>query len=1150
MMMAKKTKKSKGKQSAAQLGTYCSLHQHSDASFRDSCNKPEDLAKRAVEVGMKAIALTDHGNLHNFVRMFKACKEHGIKFIPGCEFYWTHDHVVKDRKSRHLTVLAKNNEGLANLYRLTTQANLPGTRGGGFYFRPRISWDELAKFNEGLIVLSGCMNSPINHEFHANEDYNQGKAYAREMLKIFGKDRFFVELQNVNEKGKIYIPQQEIILEWSRRLSEDLGLRSVATNDCHYLLKEDAFAHEVLKAIDARMTLKDPIVDYDNGITRGRLVFGGFDYYVRSDKEMRTKFTDEEVNMSGEIADMCDVTIPLGENHMPNFRDMSDDECHDLLVAECRKGWKRLKINKIGKQKEYLARLQHELAEIKDARLHHYLMIVWDVCRFCRDKKIAMNFGRGSCGGSLTLYLLGITHKADPIRYGLIWERFWNHGRKGSMPDIDLDIQVDRREEVINYLIEQFGENKVFPMMSMSTMTAKEVMNSVGKVLGLPLEYIRKMTKLFPHKYKDLDDVISRVPEVKSASEGIDEDVKQWRKEYKTADTSEKKRLVKKAKDRKEVLTKTFEIAHRLENIAENRSTHACAILLSDTPIDGRVPTCWDAKKRHVLTGFDMYDLDDLGYMKLDCLGLKTLAVVARIDPDFMETVGDFDDPKVYKSIRHGRNKGVFQLESQLGIKWARRQKPKTILDIADLVTIIRPAALEPGLSEQYIQNRRSKNPPEYLHPDLGPILSDTQGVMIYQEQALEIAKQFAGFTLVRADDLRKVLGKKLVDKMPEFEKEFKDGVIENYDDTELADKLWDWLKHGAGYGFNKAHALTYGMMAYTTAYMKVYRPQEFFCAMLQFSEYKQNTMEEIAELFYDAKWHGVKVRPPCTLHANADFEIIDGDIYYGLTKIKHIGKGAIAAIKRIDTSDWGQVVKHRKKLKKNVVEALIWSGAFDHLEQPRGELARQMTFLNELTDREMEIFLHAFLGDPAPEFKGDKVVKLVEDDEYLEFRDAVDAFYHFMTETNPEMKAITSRRAEKLKKHLGAFLATKSTEISSTLKAAKETECLGIPLTCCEVDSYHDERKTHDIMQIEREMEDKGVATIGVVARLNTRIDSRGKRMCFIALQDSTFMVDAVMFSRAYTKYGSRLEVGQVVYAKGKKNRSGSFQIEEIEAL
>ncbi|MCK5610084.1 DNA polymerase III subunit alpha [Candidatus Pacearchaeota archaeon] len=1406
--------------------TYCSLHTHSSFSIRDSCNRIDDLVTRAKDVGMKAISINDHGNVFGLIKMYKACQENNIKFVPGIEAYFTHDHSEKERSSRHITILVENNIGLENLYKLVTRSNLPGTRGGGFYFRPRIDWSDLKEFHEGLIILSGCMNSPINFEFWKNEDYETGKKYAKEMIKIVGKDNFFVELQNVNEKNNIYIPEQEIILEYSRRLASDLGVSACASNDCHITNKNDAFAHEVLKAIDARMTLDSPVVNRSKGITRGRLVFSGFDYYVRSDKEMRQKFTDEEVETSSIIADRCNVTFPLGENHMPSFRGMSDDDCYDFLVQECRKGWKKLDINGKKNKQVYLDRLKHELKEVKDARLHHYFMIVWDVCRFCCDNQIALGFGRGSCSGSLALYLLGITQRSDPIKYGLIWERFWNHGRKGSMPDIDLDIQPDRRDEVINYLREQFGDDKVMPMMTIGTMAAKEAIISCGKVIGLNSDYLHSITKLFPHKYKDLNDVIDMVPEIKDASKGIDANIKQWRKEWKKATPGQQKELERQAKDRKDKLIKTFQVAKRLEGTVSNRGTHACAILLSDESIEGKIPTCWDAKSRSVLTGFDMYDLDDLGYMKLDCLGLKTLGVINSIDTDFHNTVGEFDDPEVYKALSRGKNKGIFQLESQLGVKWTKRQKPRTILDIADLITIIRPAALEPGLSEQYIKNRdNTKQKPQYLHPDLEPILASSEGCMIYQEQALEIAREMAGFTYQRADDLRKVLGKKLEEKLPEFEAEFKDGVMDKYDDQSLADELWEWLKHGAGYGFNKcisgktviyrgsqnnknlkttiehlyktyndleyakdkgviplrkklrrygygeilaldadsrirprpirdivltgeketfkitldngktvaaskdhkffttdgfvsmedmtvgltsivcdsgfekknqngaynfsdkdntyksrpyaspkcgfstgsdnpaytndqygaflaikeslkdikycqncskanvrlehhhvdkdrfnnlpeniiklcaschkkeeypigrnkkwhnghatenstvvniescgvemtydiemdtsehnfianglvssnSHALTYGMMGYATAYYKMYFPNEFFCAMLQFSEYKQNTQEEIAELFYDAKHHDVVVNGPCARHANHNFEIIDGEIYYGLTKIKHVGKTTISSLKKVRLDSWSDVMANRKKLKKNVVEALIWSGALDYLEIPRGEMAGQMTFLEDLTDREIEIFDTGLIGAAPAEFKGGKIVSLSTKGESLTFRDTVDSFYRFMTDENPTLKVISARRAQKVTDHLAAFLAAEVGEEDVAKLAAKETHYLGIPLTYCEVDTYNDNRQTHNLIEIDKEINGKGVATIGVVSRMNTRLDRNRNRMCFISLQDRTSMVESVMFSDAYKKYGQQIEVGDVIYAEGKKNGTGSFQIEKVEVL
>jgi len=1085
--------------------------------------------------------------------------------LHNCEFYFTHKHEERERKSRHITILAMNDEGLKTIYELSTASNVPVDQGGGFFYRPRIDWAMLEKLNKGLICLTGCMNSPVNHEFGRNKDYNTGKIHAERLVKIFGKERLFIELQLVNDPlhwtndRKIYIPEQDIIIEYSKKLATDLGLKTVATNDClvpgtfistnngfckieelkigdnvwthtgelkrvvyinnreeskevysikpflgsfpikcsdnhpffviknikknnkwnkvdtnkkewvlakdlsnddlicikknkinfenrndyikyynvwenfkdhkcsriidgkvksfrtdkeagvpeklildktfyeilglyiaegwidktiigfgfhikeiylidkinsyfkkysfnptinidkehnsasirinsfifskifsdfggigcnnkrfpstniitkneiidiikyyligdghnrknkkgytvastsqqliwqlsnilnsfgcfsipnfrdgkiaskrhkkakdewknqfvinfssmsynklyelgiipikpllssstkpkyledkdyfytriaidiekyngklfniqvendssyqanfvcvhnsHYLNKSDAFAHEILKAIDAKATLDTPLAKPGSG-ERGRLVFSGFDYHVKSAEEMLEKFTANEVDMSNTIAEMCNVNIPLKQNHIPKFDVNIDDRASiELLKKKAREGWAQLGINKQKNVKEYLERVKIELADIEEANLQNYFLIVWDIVRFCLDNKIPVGRGRGSAAGSLVSYLLRITD-VDPIENGLIWERFWNRGRKDSMPDIDLDICIERRNEVVDYLRKKFGEDKVFPMCSISTMTTKVAIKDVGKVVGLPFFYVNQLTDKIPHKCRNIKQAIDENKEIKLAAlDGIDKEVLIWEQDLTqlNKDPQNNKEQIdllnNQITDRKKKLKTTFDVAQKLEDVARQRSAHACALLISDEPVNGRVPLCFDARNKKMLTAFDMYDLEDLGYLKLDILGLKTLDVCNKVCPDSVRGLRTFNDPKVFDLISSGYTKGIFQFESPLGRQWCKRIKPRNILELSDLNALLRPAVLEMGLSDEYVKNRIDPATIEYIHDDLKPILKDTYGVMVYQESMLQIVNKFAGFDLAKSDLLRK----------------------------------------------------------------------------------------------------------------------------------------------------------------------------------------------------------------------------------------------------------------------------------------------------------------------------------------------------------------------------------------------------------
>ncbi len=1487
--------------------SFVPLHLHSCFSYLDSISKPSEIAKRGKEIGYESIAISDHGHCGGHIKFQKECKKNEVKPILGCEVYMTPDHSIKERSSYHLTLLAATNDGLSNLYKMLTVANRPVDDGGGFYFKPRISWKELEEYNNGIICLTGCMASMVNRAF-VREGYDAGKAIAERLLSIFGKENLFAEAQNVNENGIIYIPEHDFILECTRKLGKDLGIDVVATNDSHWIYKgKDELPHEIMKCIEARGTLSTPIADPEKG-TRGRLVYRGTSYYLMSDKEMRGKFTDEEVNNTAKVAAKCTASIPLKQNHMPKFDDnMTDEQVYEKLRKECFKGFKELGIDKKLNKQVYIDRMKVELKDIQEAGLQNYFMIVWDVIRHCRENNIPTGPGRGSVGGSLAAYLLRI-HNVDPIEYGLIFERFWNRGRKGSMPDVDLDIAIDRREEVIDYLRNKFGKDRVYPMVTFSTMSVKAALKDVGKALGLTFDYTNELCKKIPHKCESIDDAIKDSKYIAAASTGADSDVIKWKAAIKTEqkqqvpDKSKIYKLETDIADRAKVLIKTFEIAKRLEDITRQRSSHACALLIADKDIFGKIPLVYDSANKKMLTGFDMYDLEEMGYLKLDILGLKTLSVLTKVHPEGARAVKTFDDPEVFNLISNGDTKGVFQLESPLGKQWCRKLQPKTILEIADLVSLIRPAVLEAGLADEYIKNKFSPEEVLYLHPDLKPIFQNTHGVMCiaeggrvktdkgllrieevskgmlaqtlngkyytvldrinngkkeclkvrmtsgeslcvtadhkiftnrgwiaagklttndlvkqhwvcddkiaigddkdwiigllladgdlcagtpnvacssrefaenvkfiadkawglnsvvyksrrtwycrftsnangimngnlltaycrknhllnkyyntkefpnsvslsmmagffegdgsvinnrlrikneklarrffevlssarisasidytnkdnvwtvvvngylplrikkqrilnegfvprpdlrfvakhdgyifdnhkrsnlpyitvraykllcnkypnhlqylsepwgkvisiqvigekqvydlsidtehsfvvggsvvhncYQEQMIQVAKVFAGFSLEQADALRKATGKKLPEEMAKYKDAFIQGCLKNNHNQALAEELWGWTEKGASYSFNASHAVSYAMLAYTTAWMKRYYPEKFFCAMLQLASNEAKPQEEISELFYDAQSLGVKIVAPSFQKMNADFTIgKDKEIYYGLGHIKHIGASMVCKFQDLKINTWNDVLKNRRTLKKDTLHALICSGSFDYLDKTRRAMKLQIDFLDELTDKELVLF-RTILNQAKYENKT-KVIDFANtfnphcSDKFVDAANILRLHIE-----NPELKLVTKNRATTLLDACNKFLNNEpSEEFGMIEKAGYEIYYLGIPATCSQVDVYHDDRKTHNVLDIKNERDKIGAATIAIINEITEKTDKKGNSMAFLSIFDKTYMIDAIIFSDAYGKYRSILEKGKVYYFDGYKNR-GSFCINHIEAL
>lgn len=788
------------------------LHCHSQHSFLDGMSSTKEMVGQAKALNMEALAITNHGNIFAFVEFQKECQKQGIKSILGMEIYLTPNHSEKERHAYHLVLLAENQTGLSNLIKLTTLANR------NFYFKPRVDFNDLKNHSNGLIALTACMHGPVAYQLYdkmtwpkdgeesqLKEAANIPKAYeyANQLLSIFGSNNLFLEVQDAG------IPEQKLINNRIRSLASQLGVKTVATQDFHYVRKEDAKAHSFLKA----MAYGKAAVEEGN-----HHGFSTDEFYIKSRDEWlkNSDLSPEEVDLTVKIAERCNSRIELGKSHMPTYPYVPEGKAAlDFLKEKLRNGWKRLNIKDINNQ--YLNRLNRELSDVESANLIDYFLIMSDITDFCRSKSIMTGPSRGSAGGSLVSYLLGITN-IDPIKYNLVWERFYNAGRKGSLPDIDSDIEKSRREEVLEYIKDRFGRDKVAQLVTLSSLGAKQAIRDTLKVAGIDETTKDYVASLIPMKNDDhasisLQEAIDAVPELKKMSE--DEEPIEIQRNGRVLRKTSWKEL--------------FNIAKRIEGCYKTSGVHAAALVISDKSFDeAGIPLVKGPTKEELVCGWDMDAIDALGFLKVDILGLATLSVINTtlqlikkrhgIDID-IENI-PLDDPKVGQLITSGKNEGVFQLESQLGKSWSIKCEPgllnpdKTVEESGDLVSIIRPAVLDAGLADSYVKRKNGEEPVTYLHPLLEPILKSTYGIMLYQEQMMEIANKICEWDLKRCDMLRKSIAK----KNPSELKAFRDDFILSATKTvgaDTAEEIWGWMEGAAGYGFNRCiSGETYIMMS------------------------------------------------------------------------------------------------------------------------------------------------------------------------------------------------------------------------------------------------------------------------------------------------------------------------------------------------
>jgi len=911
--------------------SFVHLHVHTQYSLLDGAIRIEPLLRRAASYHMISVAITDHGTMYGVIDFYKKAYNAGIKPIIGCELYIAprgRFHKTPGDKSGmfHVILLAKNREGYQNLCRLVTAAYLEG-----FYYKPRVDKAILADYSKGLIALSGCLHGEIPRLIQAGRLDKAAEA-ARGYEAIFGEDNFYLEVQNNG------IEAQKTVNRALREMGDDLSIPLVATNDCHYLDPEDARAHDVLLCIQTGKPVQET----------KRLKFRTDQLYFKSPEQMEKDFGDYPgaVERSVEIGNRCNLELDFKSHHFPGFRFESDTrpeglsresgvfDTNEYLEREVKKGLEvrlqeiRMRISDFSPNdgRQYHERLNRELNVIKGMGYASYFLVVADFVRFARESNIPVGPGRGSAAGSLVAYALRITD-LDPIEYGLIFERFLNPARK-SLPDIDVDFCIDGRETVFKYVVGKYGgPDYVAQIITFGKMQARAVIRDVGRALDVPLREVDRIAKMIP--------------------EGLNISLEQA--------IAQESKLQKLAKERPNV-KELFAVAQALEGLPRHASTHAAGVVISDRPLVEYLPLA-RGKKGEVVTQYDMKAVEKIGLTKFDLLGLRNLTVMKETcelirkqggeAPDLAQL--DLADKKTFQLLASAQTTGVFQLESSGMKDLLLRLKPACFEDIIALVALYRPGPLDSGMHDQFVERKHGRVPVTYLLPELEAILKETYGVIVYQEQVMNIASVLADYSMAEADNLRQAMGKKIGEIMAQERERFISRAIEKGIDGEKAEKVFDQMETFGRYGFNKAHSAAYAMIAYQTAYLKAHFPVEFMAALLT-SE--MGSSEGVVKYIAECRSRGIEVLPPDINESEVDFTVVENSIRFGLAAVKNVGQGAIEMVLEVrkrdgpfkSLFDFCERVDHRK-VNRRVIESLIKAGAWDSTEVKRSQM---MSVLDE----------------------------------------------------------------------------------------------------------------------------------------------------------------------------------------------------------
>jgi DNA polymerase-3 subunit alpha len=887
------------------MGKFVHLHLHTEYSLLDGFSKIDDLFKRVKALGMDSVAITDHGTMFGVVDFYKKAKAEGIKPIIGCEVYVAYRTMEDkdkgvDKTMGHLVLLVENEIGYRNLIKLVSESF---TR--GFYYKPRVDIDLLRNHHEGLIALSACLAGDVQREL-LNGNYQEATRYARTYSDIFGKNNFFLELQDQD-----IVIQKEVNLGLIK-MSSELDLPLVATNDVHYLSQEDAFSHDVLLCIQTGKTLQD----------EERLRFPTDQFYLKSPEEMAVRFPDtpEALENTVKIAERCNFDFDFDSRYLPHFSDDKEFNTSEALRNLCMEGLKR-------KYEDYLIqidRLNYELGVIEEMGFNDYFLIVWDFIKYAKDHGIAVGPGRGSVGGSVVAYVLDIT-EVDPIRYDLIFERFLNPERI-TMPDIDIDFEDERRQEVIDYVISKYGKDRVAQIITFGTFGARAAVRDVGRVLDIPYGEVDRLAKMIPFALgMTLKRALKENQKLLAAYEG-DEQTRQ-----------------------------IIDLSMSIEGLPRHVSTHAAGVVIAQRSIDHYVPLY--VHDGNISTQFNMVLLEELGLLKMDFLGLRNLTIIKntlsilkksqQIDID-INTI-PLDDAPVYDLLSSGKTLGIFQLESTGMRSFMRDLKPETLEDLIAGISLYRPGPMDS--IPLYIKNKNNPEGIRYGHPKLKEILDVTYGCLVYQEQVMEIVRKLAGYSYGRSDLVRRAMSKKKMKVMEEERRNFifgkKTGEIiagcqSNGVSEKVANEIFDDMIDFAKYAFNKSHAAGYALLAYQTAYLKTHYPLEFMAAVMSTV---MSNHKKLSQYIQDLKEMGIRLLPPSINSSYGKFSVQEGAIRYGLVAIKNVGSGLIEDIKKVRKEkafkgfrDFIDRVSP-SELNRRAVESLIKGGAFDEFELTRSQL-------------------------------------------------------------------------------------------------------------------------------------------------------------------------------------------------------------------
>lgn len=906
------------------------LHVHTQYSLLDGACRVEELAHKASQAGMPALAITDHGNMFGAIHFYQAAQKANIKPIIGCEVYVAPGGRLEkntDQKSTaHLVLLAKNKQGYANLIKLVSAGYMEG-----FYYKPRIDKELLSRHSKGLMCTSGCLKGGVA-SYLLKGNYQAARQCADELAQIFSKDDFYIELMDHG------LREQKKANEGLMRIAQELGLKTVATNDVHYLEQAHAHAHETLLCIQTQTTLNDP----------HRMCFGSDQFYFKSPQEMAQTFAwaPQALVHTLEVADKVNLKLNFDHYHLPPYETPDGIEAQTYLRQLCEQGLQQRYDHHV--TAELRQRLEHELATIENMGFVSYFLIVWDFIQYAKKRGIPVGPGRGSAAGSIVSYLLGITD-LDPIKYGLLFERFLNPGRK-SMPDIDIDFCYERRGEVIDYVTQKYGRENVAQIITFGCMQAKAAVRDVARAMGLSYADGDRIAKLIPYELGiTIDDAVEVEPQLKDMME-TDKTVRE--------------------------LLNTAKV---LEGLNRHASVHAAGVVISDKPLTEHVPL-FKSTDGQVTTAFDMDGISSIGLLKMDFLGLRTLTVIndavaliqqhkgVAIDIDHLP----LDDAKTYATLSAGNSEGVFQLESGGMRDLLKKMKPSEFEDLIAILALYRPGPMGSGMLEDFIKRKRGENRISYPHPKLEDVLKTTYGIIVYQEQVMQIASVLAGFSMTQADDLRKAMGKKIATEMAKMRSFFVQGCAkESGISQEEANRLFDLMDYFSGYGFNRSHSAGYALITYRTAFLKANYPTEFMCALL--TSERDNT-DKVVEYTKETESMKIKVLPPDVNNSLGQFSVVDANtIRYGLLAVKNIGALAIESMvaQRQKGGRFQSIFDFCRRVdlrlnNRKVLESLIKAGCMDSLGARRSQLMAALDQALEMgikSQKEQEIGQFSFFN-------------------------------------------------------------------------------------------------------------------------------------------------------------------------------------------